>query len=90
MSHKKRSPKAHMCGEKMCWNCEEFVDPNTHRCYMKPIVFQQDDDQDPEDQQEQGRQKGNRRRKVMNKKGRDICSSISRAGKTEDGTLQIY
>ena len=26
-----------MCGEKMCWNCEEFVDPNTHRCFMRPI-----------------------------------------------------
>ena len=22
----------------MCWNCEEYVDPNTHLCYMKPIV----------------------------------------------------
>ena len=61
MSLKKRSPKAHMCGEKMCWNCEEFVDPNTHRCYMKPIVFQQDDNL--EDQQEQGKQKENSRKR---------------------------
>ena len=22
----------------MCGNCEEYVDPNTHLCYMKPIV----------------------------------------------------
>ena len=27
----------------MCWNCEEYVDPNTHLCYMKPIV--NDDDE---------------------------------------------
>ena len=26
--------------EKMCWDCEEFVDPITHRCYMKAIVNQ--------------------------------------------------
>ena len=57
MSHNKRSPKAYMCGQKMCFNCEEFVDPNTHRCYSKPIAFQQDDDlEDPEGQQEQGKQ----------------------------------
>ena len=27
----------------MCWNCEEYVDPNKHRCYMKPIVNQEED-----------------------------------------------
>ena len=31
------------CGEKMCLNCEEFVDPNTHQCYMKPIVNREED-----------------------------------------------
>ena len=30
ISHQKRKPEDHMCGEKMCWNCEEFVDPNMH------------------------------------------------------------
>ena len=32
-----------MCGEQMCWNCEEYVDPNTDRCFMKPIVNQEED-----------------------------------------------
>ena len=32
-----------MCGEKMCWDCEEYVDPNKHRCCMKPIVNQEED-----------------------------------------------
>ena len=31
-----------MCGENMCWNCEEYVNPNTHRCFMKPIKLQDD------------------------------------------------
>ena len=31
-------PDAHMCGEVKCWNCEEYVEPNTHLRYMKPIV----------------------------------------------------
>ena len=43
LSHQKRRPEDHMCGEKMCWNCEEFVDPNTHRCYMRPITNQEED-----------------------------------------------
>ena len=37
MSHRVRRPDDHMCGEVMCWNCDKFVDPNNHRCYMKPI-----------------------------------------------------
>ena len=31
-----------MCGENICWNCEEYVDPNTHRCFMKPIKLEDD------------------------------------------------
>ena len=31
-----------MCGENMCWNCEEYVDPNSHRCFMKPIKVEDD------------------------------------------------
>ena len=59
VAQEKKSKSSHVW-----WNCGEFVDPNTHRCYMKPIVFQQDDDQeDPEDQQEQGKQKENRRKR---------------------------
>ena len=42
ISHKKRKPEDHMCGENMCWNCEEYVDPNTHRCFMKPIKLEDD------------------------------------------------
>ena len=30
ISHQKRKPEDHMCREKMCWNCEEYFDPNTH------------------------------------------------------------
>ena len=26
----------------MCWNCEEYVNPNTHRCFMKPIKLEDD------------------------------------------------
>ena len=26
----------------MCWNCEEYVDPNTHRCFLKPIILEDD------------------------------------------------
>ena len=37
-----------MCGEKMCWNCEEFVDPNTHCCYVKPIRFERDGESNEE------------------------------------------
>ena len=43
MLHQTRKPEDHMCGEKMCWNCEEFVDPNEHQCYMKLIVNQEED-----------------------------------------------
>ena len=43
MGHQKRKPEDHMCGEKLCWNCEEYIDPNKHRCYMKPILNQEED-----------------------------------------------
>ena len=41
MSYKRRRPEDQMCGEVHCLNCEDFVDPNTHRCYMKPIVIEE-------------------------------------------------
>ena len=50
MSHKNRRPQDHMCGEKMCWNCEEFVDPETHLCYMKPIRIEEEKDGQQEKQ----------------------------------------
>ena len=28
----------------MRWNCEEFVDPSKHRCYMKQKVNQEEDE----------------------------------------------
>ena len=31
-----------MCGENMCWNCEESVNPNTLRCFMKHIKLHDD------------------------------------------------
>ena len=43
MSHQKREPYDHMCGGKMRWNCEEFLNPNKHRCHMKPIVNKEED-----------------------------------------------
>lgn len=57
-SHKRRSPEAHSCGEKLCLNCEEYVDPNTHLCYMKPIKFE--DDEQNEDEEGQGKKKKNK------------------------------
>ena len=44
-----RRPEAHSCGEKLCLNCEEYVDTNTHLCYMKPIKFE-DHEQEEEGQ----------------------------------------
>ena len=56
MSHKRRNPKDHTCGEKECFNCEEYVDLNTHRCYMKPIEI------NDESQEGQTKKKKKRRR----------------------------
>ncbi|KAL9977100.1 hypothetical protein ACROYT_G014471 [Oculina patagonica] len=58
-SHKRRSPEDHQCGEKLCFNCEEYVDPNTHLCYMKPIKFE-DDEQEEEEEEGQGKKKKNK------------------------------
>lgn len=44
----------------MCWNCEEYVDPNTHLCYMKLIVN--------EDEEWQGECK--KKQKPRQKRGR--------------------
>ena len=64
MSYKRRKPEDHMCGEKMCWNCEEFVDPNTHRCYMKPIVIEENEDQEQQEQQKKKKKTRRKRRRV--------------------------
>ena len=37
MSHHRRKPEDHQCGEVMCLNCQTFVNPNNHLCYMKPV-----------------------------------------------------
>ena len=47
-----------MCGENMCWNCEEYVDPNTHRCFMKPIKLADDS----REKRKKATKKHNRRR----------------------------
>ena len=36
MSHQRRKPD-HQCGEVMCRTCQEFIEPQIHRCYIKPI-----------------------------------------------------
>ena len=48
----------------MCWNCEEFVDPNTHRCYMKPIVIEENEDQEQQEQQKKKKKSRRKRRRV--------------------------
>ena len=44
----------------MCWNCEEYVDPNTHLCYMKPIVNEDDEWQGECKKKQKPRQKRRR------------------------------
>ena len=36
INRSRRNASDHNCGEIKCKNCEEFVDPETHRCYMQP------------------------------------------------------
>ena len=62
IAYKKRRPDAHKCGEIMCLNCEDYVDPNTHLRYMKPIKFEDD---------EQG--KKNKEKKRQTKEKEDVC-----------------
>ena len=63
LSHQKKKPEDHMCGEKMCWNCEEFVDPNTHRCYIKPIANQEEDSGESHEAQPKRKKKNKGQRK---------------------------
>ena len=42
-----------MCGEKMFWNCEEYVNPNTHHRYMKPIVINDESQEDKKKKNEE-------------------------------------
>lgn len=56
-----RRPEAHSCGEKLCLNCEEYVDPNTHLCYMKPIKFEDHEQEEEEGQGKKKKNKGKRR-----------------------------
>ena len=44
----------------MCWNCEEYVDPYTHLCYMKPIVNEDDEWQGECNKKQKPRQKRKR------------------------------
>ena len=62
MSHKKRNPSDHMCGEKMFWNCDEYVNRNTHHCYMKPIVI---NDESQEDKKKKTKKNKQKRRQVL-------------------------
>ena len=50
-----------MCGEVMCWNCDNFVDPSNHRCYMKPIESDEEkQEKKKKDKHQKGRQKRQR------------------------------
>ena len=60
MSHRVRRPDDHMCGEVLCWNCDKFVDPNNHRCYMKPTESDEEkQEKKKKKKQQKNRQKGN-------------------------------
>ena len=37
MSHHRRKPEDLQCGKVRCPTCQEFVDPNSHLCYIQPI-----------------------------------------------------
>ena len=47
----------------MCWNCEEFVDPNMHRCYMKPIANPEEDSGEAHEAQRKPKKKNKGQRK---------------------------
>ena len=51
-----------MCGEVMCWNCDNFVDPSNHRCYMKPI---ESDEEKQEKKKKDNHQKGRQKRQRL-------------------------
>ena len=36
ISRKTRSPEKHHCGEIKCTNCEKWVNPSTHKCFIQP------------------------------------------------------
>jgi len=59
MSHRVRRPDDHMCGEVLCWNCDKFVDPNNHRCYMKPI----ESDEEKQEKKKKKKQQKNRQKR---------------------------
>ena len=59
MSHRVRRPDDHMCGEVMCWNCDKFVDPSNHRCYMKPI----ESDEEKQEKKKTDKHKKNRQKR---------------------------
>ena len=63
MFYKRRRPENHMCGEVHCLNCEDFVDPNTQKFYMKPIVIEENEDQ--EEQEQQKKKKKTRRKRMI-------------------------
>ena len=63
LSYKRRRPEDHMCGEVHCLNCEDFVDPNTHQCYMKPIVNQEEDSAEVHEAQSKPKKKKKGQRK---------------------------
>ena len=56
VAQEKKSKSSHEWG-KICWNCEEFVDPDTHRYYMKPIVNQEEDSSETLEAQSKSKKK---------------------------------
>ena len=76
-----------MCGEVHCLNCEYFVDPNTHRCYMKPIVIEENEDQ--EQQEQQKKKKKTRRTRARVSEGM-IKDEVNEDGEEEEGQEYLF
>ena len=85
ISHQKRKPEDHMCGEKMCWNCEEFVNPNMHRCYMKPIVNQEEDSAEAHEAQSKPKKKNKGQRKRRRISEEVISHEVEEEEEEEEG-----
>ena len=89
MSHKRRSPGDHMCGEKMCLNCEEYVDPSTHRCYMRPIEIN-DDSQEGQKKKKTKKKNKQKRRRLSHEMLVDDSAEEDESEETEEGQEYIF
>ena len=44
------SPEEHHCGEIKCTICEEWMNPNTHKCFIQPKYIPAYDPRPPKDE----------------------------------------